>query len=433
MGDLILYLGITAAGYALGTRLRTRRESLGWTERVKTAALVVLILVMGMRMGSNAQVIENISTIGLTALFMTLVLMAGSVLANTVMRRLVGIDRYGRLVRANPPEESVLRVPEAARVAACAAETESASRVPETEGNAAHASETEGGAARMTETGPAVPGTSAAAAGAEDGTQVSDAKGAGPEHAAREETCAQGADGEEASGRDAACVPEVRETDVETGAETADGKRHGDRMTLYIVLTVLAGLAVGYLVVRPAFAQHMDAFETAAGLCIKVGLCGLLFFVGLDLGLDGTVISNFRRVGLRILAFPLATVIGTLCASLLCGLVLPISTREALAVGAGFSWYTMAPGIILEHGYVVASAISFLHNVMRELLSIILIPVVASHVGYVESTCLAGAAAMDICLPVVERATNADIAVYSFVAGVTLTILVPILVPLILA
>ena len=43
-----------------------------------------------------------------------------------------------------------------------------------------------------------------------------------------------------------------------------------------------------------------------------------------------------------------------------------------------------------------------------------------------------GAAAMDVCLPIVEKATRSDIAVYSFVSGVILSILVPVLVPVII-
>ena len=83
----------------------------------------------------------------------------------------------------------------------------------------------------------------------------------------------------------------------------------------------------------------------------------------------------------------------------------------------------------MENGYVTASAVSFLHNVMRELFSIVLIPAVAKKVGYIETTGMPGAAAMDVCLPIVEKSTRSDIAVYSFVSGVILSILVPILVP----
>ena len=176
----------------------------------------------------------------------------------------------------------------------------------------------------------------------------------------------------------------------------------------------------------------MESFETMAGLGIKIGLCLLLVFVGIDLGLDGTVIENFKRVGIRIIAFPAAVVVGTLMGAGLSGVLMGLSLKEALAVGAGFGWYTLAPGIIMEAGYITASAISFLHNVMRELFSILFIPLVAQKIGYIETTGMPGAAAMDVCLPIVEKATRSYIAVYSFVSGVILSILVPVLVPVII-
>ena len=216
----------------------------------------------------------------------------------------------------------------------------------------------------------------------------------------------------------------------ESPAETAEEeKKGGNSTTIAILVSVVIGMVFGFFVIRRAFAGNMDTFDSLAGLGIKIGLCLLLIFVGMDLGLEGTVIDNFRKVGLRILVFPAAVIVGTLGGALLCSLFMDLSVKECLAVGAGFGWYTLAPGIIMENGYVTASAVSFLHNVMRELFSIVLIPAVAKKVGYIETTGMPGAAAMDVCLPIVEKSTRSDIAVYSFVSGVILSILVPILVP----
>ena len=74
------------------------------------------------------------------------------------------------------------------------------------------------------------------------------------------------------------------------------------------------------------------------------------------------------------------------------------------------------------------SAISFMHNVIREVIGILLIPVCARHLGYIECYCLPGASSMDVCLPLVEKATDSSIAVYSFVNGVVLSAAVPVLV-----
>ena len=328
MGDLILYLGVTFVGFILGSKVRSHKEKFSWTARVQMVALIVLVLTMGMRMGSNEEVIANLSTIGISAFLMTVVIMACSILAIWLARQAMGIDRFGRMKNA--------------------------------------------------------------------GTGVLPSEG-GAETAAAED---------EAAG--------------------------GNSTTVAIIASVAAGMAFGYLVIRRVFEGNMDQFDSLAGLTIKIGLCLLLVFIGLDLGLDGTVVDNFKKVGLRILVFPAVVIVGTLAGAAVCSLFMEFSLKECLAIGAGFGWYTLAPGIIMENGYVTASAVAFLHNVMRELFSIIFIPLIAKKIGYIETTGMPGAAAMDVCLPIVEKSTRSDIAVYSFVSGVILSTAVPIMVPLII-
>ncbi len=326
MSDLILYLGITFVGYIIGSKVRDKKDRLSWTGKVQTVAITCLVMLMGMRMGSNEEITANLSTIGLSALVITVIVMAFSIIAIFLTRKLMNIDRYGKLVE---------------------------------KGQALEVGQVTGG------------------------------------------------QGEEESG----------------GI---------NMMTVIILIAVIVGMAIGYLAIRPMFEGNMAAFDKGAGLGIKIGLCILLVFVGMDLGLDGTVIDNFKKVGFRILVFPAVVIIGTLAGAAVASPILGLSLKESLAIGAGFGWYTLAPGIIMEAGYLTASAVAFLHNVMREMFSILLIPLVAKKVGYIETTGMPGAAAMDVCLPIVEKSTRGDIAVYSFVSGVILSILVPVLVPLII-
>lgn len=201
-----------------------------------------------------------------------------------------------------------------------------------------------------------------------------------------------------------------------------------DKMTFLIIAFVILGFVAGHLFVPRLFSDY-DYFSNLASLLIKIGLCILLFFVGFDLGYEGTALDNFKKVGVKILVFPLATIIGTLLGGLVSSFFLPLTTKESIAVAAGFGWYSLAPAIIIDAGHVTASAISFLHNVLRELISIIAVPFVARYIGFIEAAGTPGAPSMDICLPVVERSTNSIIAVYAFVIGVITSVLVPILVP----
>lgn len=195
-------------------------------------------------------------------------------------------------------------------------------------------------------------------------------------------------------------------------------------MTKAIVISVACGMLAGYFIL-PGW------FIDISGNLLVVGLCVLLFFVGLDIGMEGTVVEHFKKSGWRVLVFPFAIMIGTYAGSIAAGLILPsLGMRDALAVGSGFGWYSLAPVMLAEYSTSV-SAVSFLHNVMRELFGILLIPIIAKKVGYIETISLPGAAAMDVCLPVVEKATRGDVAVYSFISGVVLSAAVPITVGLI--
>lgn len=195
-------------------------------------------------------------------------------------------------------------------------------------------------------------------------------------------------------------------------------------MTKGIIISVVLGILSGFLFLP-------EAFIDISGNLLILGLCILLFFVGVDIGIEGTVVSNFKKVGIKILIFPVAVAFGTFLGGAVVSLFLPISLKEALAIGAGFGWYSLAPVILAEYS-VEISAISFMHNVMREIFGIILIPIVAKQIGYVECIALPGSASMDVCLPIVEKATNGNIVVYSFISGMVLSIAVPILVPLII-
>ena len=202
-----------------------------------------------------------------------------------------------------------------------------------------------------------------------------------------------------------------------------------DKMTIFIISGVVIGILAGYFFCQDFFPDKV-ALEAGLSLCITIGLCILLVFVGLDLGLEGQIINNFKNAGLRILAIPVAVAIGTLVGAAVCSVFIPVPLNESLAIGAGMGWCSLGAGILMDAGYMTAGAISFMHNVMREVFSIILIPIVARYVGHVETVALPGSPAMDVCLPIVEKSTSGTVAVYSFISGCALSLSVTFLVPL---
>lgn len=202
----------------------------------------------------------------------------------------------------------------------------------------------------------------------------------------------------------------------------AEGSGRADNsLTKWIVAAVAAGMLAGRFLIPAALSAH-------CGTVINVGLYLLLFLVGVDMGRQGTILSDIRAAGLRVVLVPLAVAVGTLSSAALVGLALPMGARDAAAAASGFGWYSLAPTLLAPYSLSV-SAVAFLSNVLREVLSIVTVPLAARYVGYVECAALPGAAAMDTVLPVVVGTTHERIAIYSFTSGVILSLAVPILVP----
>lgn len=196
-------------------------------------------------------------------------------------------------------------------------------------------------------------------------------------------------------------------------------------MTLHILLTVGFGIIFGYFWTPEIIIQNID-------LLIDLGLCLLLFFVGIDIGKNKTILNDIKSYGLKIFLIPIAIVVGTLFGSVVASFFLDLSPFETAAVGSGLGWYSLSAIELSKHSAELG-AIAFLANVSREVIALIMIPVIAARIGHVETIAAAGATSMDTSLPVITKATSGSISILAFFSGVILSMLVPVLVPLMMS
>lgn len=196
-------------------------------------------------------------------------------------------------------------------------------------------------------------------------------------------------------------------------------------MNAGIIAAVASGILVGLLLFPQQLVQYI-------GLVIDLGLCALLFFVGIDIGRNKDIINQIKACGFRILLVPMMIALGSIIGSMVGGSIIGLPLNESGAIGAGFGWYSLS-AIILSDYSAEVGAVAFITNVCRELFALMAIPFIARYIGKLESIAPAGATAMDTSLPVVSRATDSRTAVVSFISGVVLSLLVPVLVPLLIA
>lgn|SRR5690554_1868996 len=195
-------------------------------------------------------------------------------------------------------------------------------------------------------------------------------------------------------------------------------------MTLKILLSVIFGVILGLFILPLEVLNYTD-------LLIDIGLMLLLFFVGIEIGMNRSVFTKIKAMGFKILLIPFGVIFGSIIGSLMAGFLLKMPMNEAGAVGAGLGWYTLS-SILMSNYSNELSALGFLANVVREILAFIIIPLVAKKMGFFEAIAPAGATAMDTGLPIISRATDSETAIVAFITGVICTFSVPVLVPLIL-
>lgn len=196
-------------------------------------------------------------------------------------------------------------------------------------------------------------------------------------------------------------------------------------MSFRIILAVLGGILLGYYFPPEFILSNSD-------IVIDIGLCLLLFFVGIDIGKNKEVLYKIKEMGFKILLVPLMIILGSILGSILAGLIIDLPVNEAGAVGAGLGWYTLSSMMLTNYSSEL-STLAFLTNVVREIIGFLIIPLVAKHIGYLESIAPAGATAMDTSLPLISKSTDSKTAIISFITGMILSTSVPILVPIMIS
>jgi uncharacterized membrane protein YbjE (DUF340 family) len=193
-------------------------------------------------------------------------------------------------------------------------------------------------------------------------------------------------------------------------------------MTKKIFAAVILGMLAGRFIIPESVLQYSDTL-------ITIALNILLFLIGIDLGRNRGVLRDIRSHGRVLLLVPLGIVLGSMVGGFLAGLITGMPANLSLPIASGFGWYSLS-GILLSNLHSPEiGAIAFLTNIFRELLAILLIPILALKLSHWSAIAPAGATSMDTTLPIIARSTSPEIVVVAFVNGALLTGLVPVLVP----
>lgn len=176
---------------------------------------------------------------------------------------------------------------------------------------------------------------------------------------------------------------------------------------------------------------HLLPFDPAQTDVSFYALCALMFCVGVSIGRDPQTLRNFRSLSPRLMLLPLGTILGTLAGAAVVSLLLTQrSAGDCLAVGAGFGYYSLSSIFITEYRGAELGTVALLANIFREILTLLLAPLLARWFGPLAPIAAGGATTMDTTLPVITQASGQRFVIVSIYHGFLVDFSVPFLVTL---
>ena len=190
--------------------------------------------------------------------------------------------------------------------------------------------------------------------------------------------------------------------------------------------TIVVGMALGYAFLDVSAKPLLD--DT-----LRAALDFMGFVAGIEIGSNRSLLKRIctpKNMALAV-ALPLGTVIGSLGGAYFSHFVTGIGAADSVLVGSGLGWYSLSSVIISTMHSTELGTIAFFANMLREVSSFVLIPILAR---WHKLICIApgGAGTMDSLLPLVIKAAGMHTAMFSFINGLVLSLLVPVLLSLLL-
>lgn len=197
--------------------------------------------------------------------------------------------------------------------------------------------------------------------------------------------------------------------------------------SLLVISFLILGILVGYYDLDP---EWLDS-----SACSTYILYLLLGVIGFEFG-HKELEKSLKVMTVRILLFPVATIVGTLAFTAVAGLIMGQYTiRDYLALGSGFGYYSVSSILIMQLreasvGVQVAAelgTIALLTNIIREVIALGFAPLFRK-MGKLIPITVAGADSTDVVLPLIMRICGPDVVPLSIIHGIILNIMVPVLV-----
>ena len=168
-----------------------------------------------------------------------------------------------------------------------------------------------------------------------------------------------------------------------------------------------------------------------------VALCGLLLFVGLGIGMNPDMKNDIKSLNPRLALLPVATILGSwlgamvayiIMCSDVCSVLHHRLLTDCLAIDSGFAYYSLSSIFITEYRGAELGTIALLANIIREMITLLLTPLIAKRFGPLAPISSGGATTMDTTLPIITQTVGQRYVALSIYHGFVTDFTVPFVV-----
>jgi uncharacterized membrane protein YbjE (DUF340 family) len=194
-----------------------------------------------------------------------------------------------------------------------------------------------------------------------------------------------------------------------------------------VIIALISGILIGFTIFPKSILPFLDYL-------ININLCFLLLFAGYEIGKTFNITKDLKEVSIITFLILLSTIFGSIIGAFIAGQIIGFNPLYSISIGAGFGWYSLTGPLLMQYINPYIGAIGFTANILREILTILLFPYFEKIFGIFAAISMGGATTMDSTLPIIIKSvSNKEYILIAFIHGAILTILAPILIPLILS
>ena len=192
-----------------------------------------------------------------------------------------------------------------------------------------------------------------------------------------------------------------------------------------MVFMAIAALVCGVL--ASYFFPDLALLNTVTDMSGMV-LYMLMFIVGISVGMNKDIVSKIKSYGFKIFLIPIGIMAGSFVGGVVCALLTSLKINEGAAIASGMGWYSLSGVMLGEMAGADMGSIAFLSNLLREIMSFALIPIIAKRLNGLTCIAPAGATSEDTTLPMMIRYTDEPTVVLSLMNGILCSAAVPFMI-----